>query len=111
MLCLRPSPDLVAGRSGYRTEVLGQRTGVKDPGDAKRPAKGTTPLRQREASRIRMHMCSPTRQSTGRIGHEAVASLTGDRDNPQQLSGRRTLPATHTSTYRPRTSYQRKVYP
>jgi hypothetical protein len=91
-------------------DVLGQRAGVEDTGDAQRPPEGSAPLRQREASRIRMHMRSPTRQSTGLIWNEAVASLTDDRDDPQQLSGRRPLPATHTGAYRPRTSYQQKVY-
>jgi hypothetical protein len=107
---LRPSADLVIGRSGYRTDVLGQRAGVKDTADAQRTPEGATPLRQREASRIRMQMRSPTRQSTGRIGREAVASLTGNRSDPQQLSGRRPLPATHTGAHRPRTSYHQKVY-
>jgi hypothetical protein len=79
---LRPPTGLVTGRSGYRTDVLGQRTAVQDTGDAQRSPEGATPLRQREASRIRMQMSSPTRQSTGRIRREAVASLTGNRDNP-----------------------------
>jgi hypothetical protein len=72
----------MTGRSGYRTDVLGQRTSVQDTGYAQRPPEGTAPLRQREASRIRMQVSSPTRQSTARIRHKAVASLTGNRDNP-----------------------------
>jgi len=72
----------VTGRSGYRTDVLGQRPAVQDTGDSQRTPEGATPLRQREASRIRMQVSSPTRQSTARIRHEAVASLTGNRDNP-----------------------------
>jgi hypothetical protein len=57
-----------------------------------------------------MQVRSPTRQSTGRIGNETVASLTGNRDDPQQIGGRRTLPATHAGAHRPRTSYQQRVY-
>ncbi|GFJ88961.1 hypothetical protein Prum_026030 [Phytohabitans rumicis] len=99
------------GRSGYRTDVLGQPVGVQDTHDAQRPPEGTAPLRQREASRIRMQMRSPTRQSTGRIRREAVSSLTGNRYDPQQLSGRRPPPATHTGAHRPRTSYHPESLP
>jgi hypothetical protein len=42
---LRPSPDLLAGRSGYRMDVLGQRTGVWDAGDTQRAPEGAAPLR------------------------------------------------------------------
>jgi hypothetical protein len=52
-----------SGRHGGRTDVLDQRAGVDDPGDPQRPPEGAAPLRQCEASRIGMHVCSSTRQS------------------------------------------------
>jgi hypothetical protein len=57
-------------RHGDRVEVLGERTGVRDTGEAQRPPEGAAPLRQREAGRIRMQMRSPTRRPAGRIGME-----------------------------------------
>jgi hypothetical protein len=85
--------------------MLGQLPDVDDPGDPQRAPEGATPTGQREASRVEMHVHTSARQTTGRIGPEAVTSLTADRDNPQQLSGRRALPATHTCAFRRRTSY------
>jgi hypothetical protein len=52
-----------------------------------------------------MQMRSPTRQPTVRIGPESETALVTDRDEPQQLMDGRTLTATHTGAYRPRTSY------
>jgi hypothetical protein len=74
----------VTGRSGYRTDVLGQRTSVQDTGDAQRPPEGATPLRQREASRIRVKVRSPARQSAIRIGLEPEVIPCSHRDEPQQ---------------------------
>ncbi|GAB3145818.1 hypothetical protein GCM10027290_26390 [Micromonospora sonneratiae] len=85
--------------------MLDQLTRVQDTGDTQRPPEGATPLCQREASRIRMQMRSPTRQSAGWVRLEAVTSPVADRYEPQQLMGRRALPATHTGAHRPRTSY------
>jgi hypothetical protein len=48
--------------------VLGQQTGVRNTGKTQRAPEGATPLRQREASRIRVQMRSPARQSAARIG-------------------------------------------
>jgi hypothetical protein len=48
--------------------VLGQQTGVEDTGESQRSPEGSTPLRQREASRIGVQMRSPARQSAARIG-------------------------------------------
>jgi hypothetical protein len=62
--------------------VLGQLTGVDDTGDPERTPEGAAPTGQREASRVRVQVCTPTRQPTGRIGPEAVTSLTADRDDP-----------------------------
>lgn len=73
----------MVGRSGYRTDVLGQLTGVGDPGQPQRPPEGAAPLCQRETSRIRMYVRSPTRQPAGRIRAEAVTSPVPDRDDPQ----------------------------
>jgi len=62
--------------------VLGQLAGVDDTGDPERAPKGATPPRQREASRVRVQVRTPARQPTGRVGPEAVTSLTADRDDP-----------------------------
>jgi hypothetical protein len=83
-----------------RTDVLGQRTGVGDPGETQRTPEGATPLRQREAGRIRMHMCSPTRQPANRIGLELRNSSGTDRDEPQQFDGRRALSTTDAGAHR-----------
>ena len=50
--------------------MLGKRTGVENPGEPQRPPEGATPLRQREAGRIRMQMSPPTRQYAAWIGLE-----------------------------------------
>jgi len=68
--------------------VLGKQTGVSNTGESQRAPEGPTPLRLREASRIRMHVCSPTRQSAARIGLELEMISRSDRDEPQQLRGR-----------------------
>ncbi|GAA2622709.1 hypothetical protein Adu01nite_02050 [Paractinoplanes durhamensis] len=61
--------------------MLGKRTGVSNSGESQRPPEGPAPLRQREASRIRMQMRSPTRQSAARIGLEAeVNPVTGQNE-------------------------------
>jgi hypothetical protein len=91
--------------------VPDQRAGVEDTGDAQRAPEGAPTLRQREASRIGMHVGSPTRQFASRIGEEAVFSSAPDRDHAQQLGGRSTLPATHTGAHRPRASYHRESLP
>ena len=76
-------------RHGDRTDVLGQQTGVSNTtGKSQRAPEGTTPFRQREASRIRMQMRSPTRQSAVRIGLEPEVIPRPDRDEPQQCGGR-----------------------
>jgi hypothetical protein len=68
--------------------VLGQQTGVSNTGDSQRPPEGATPLRQREAGRIRMQMRSPTRQSAARIGLEPEIIPGTHRDEPQQCECR-----------------------
>jgi hypothetical protein len=65
--------------------VLGQYPGVGDTGEAQRTPEGATPLRQREASRIRMQMRSPTRQSAVRIGLEPEVNPGTGRDEPNQI--------------------------
>jgi hypothetical protein len=75
--------------------VLGQRLGVRNTGETQRAPEGTTPLRQREASRIRVQMRSPARQSAVRIRLEPeIISGTG-RDEPNQLKSRRPIAATN----------------
>jgi hypothetical protein len=69
--------------------VLGQQPGVSNTGEAQRPPEGTASLRQREASRIRMQMRSPTRQSAVRIGQKPEVIPGAGRDEPNQLGGRR----------------------
>jgi len=96
---------------GHLTDGLRDLLGVGDTGQSKRAPEGATPLSQREACRVGMQMSSPTRLSACRVGHEAEPLRDGalntaiDRDNPQQLGGRRALPATHTGAYRRRTTY------
>jgi hypothetical protein len=63
--------------------VLGQRTGVSDPGETQRPPEGSASLRQREASQIRMHMCPPTRQTAARIGLKPEIISCSRRYEPQ----------------------------
>jgi hypothetical protein len=62
--------------------VLGQQTGVSNTSESQRPPEGTTPLRQREASRIRMKVRSPTRQSAARIGLKPEVVSCRNRDEP-----------------------------
>jgi hypothetical protein len=60
-----------SARHGDRTDVLGQLSGVSNTtGKSQRTPEGATPFRQREASRIRVQMRSPARQSSIRIGLE-----------------------------------------
>jgi hypothetical protein len=67
--------------------VLGQHPGVGDTGEAQRTPEGATPLRQREAGRIRMQMRSPTRQSAARIGLEPEVIPRSHRDEPHECEG------------------------
>jgi hypothetical protein len=59
--------------------------GVRDTVDAQRAPEGATPARQREASRIGVQVRSPSRQSAGRIGNEAMVRPLADRDDPQKV--------------------------
>ena len=68
--------------------MLRERTGVEDTGESQRPPEGATPLRLREASRIRMQMRPPTRQNAIRVRLEPEAISGADRDEPQQLGSR-----------------------
>ena len=77
-----------SGRHGDRSDVLGQQTGVSNTSEAQRTPEGATPLRQREAGRIRMQMCSPTRQSAVRIRLEPEIVSRSHRHEPQQIAGR-----------------------
>jgi len=63
--------------------VLGKQAGVSNTGESQRSPEGATPLRLRETSRIRMHMCSPARQPAVRIGLEPELTSRSDRDEPQ----------------------------
>ena len=93
--------------------MLGQRTGVSNTVESQRPPEGTTSLRQREASRIRMQMRSPTRQSAVRIGLEPEVNPGTGRDEPNQLGGRPAFTATDTHPHRSgaRRADHDKVYP
>ena len=80
----RDAPTI--GGSERMNEVgddLGERTGVHDTGDTKRAPEGAATLRQREASRIRVQVRSPARQSAARIGLEPENISRSDRDEPQ----------------------------
>ena len=70
-------------RHGDRSDVLGQQTGVSNTSKSQRTPEGATPLRQREAGRIRMQMCSPTRQTAARIRLEPEIISRSHRDEPQ----------------------------
>ena len=72
---------------GDRADVLGKQTGVSNTGESQRAPEGTTPLRQREASRIGMKMRSPARQSAARIGLEPEVIPGTGHDEPNQLEG------------------------
>ena len=72
-----------SGRHGDRTDVLGKQSGVSNTGESQRAPEGTSPLRLREADRIRMHMCSPARQPAVRIGLKPEVTPCFDRDEPQ----------------------------
>jgi hypothetical protein len=65
--------------------VLGQQPGVRDTRESQRTPEGATPLRQREAGRIRMQMRSPARQSTARIGQQPEIISRTARNEPNQL--------------------------
>jgi len=57
-----------SGRHGDRSDVLGKQAGVSNTGETQRSPEGASPLRLREAGRIRMQVRSPTRQPAARIG-------------------------------------------
>jgi hypothetical protein len=63
--------------------VLGQRAGVSNTGESQRAGESPAPLRLREASRIRVQVRSPARQSAARIGLEPETIPRSDRDEPQ----------------------------
>jgi hypothetical protein len=88
--------------------VLGQQTGVSNTGESQRPPEGASPLRQREAGRIRMQVRSPTRQSAARIGLEPEIIPGTGLNEPNQLGGRRTLATADTGARR---ADHEKVYP
>jgi hypothetical protein len=73
--------------------VLGQRLGVRNTGETQRAPEGATPLRQREASRIRVQMRSPARQSAARISQEPEIISGAGRNEPNQLESRRPIAA------------------
>ena len=66
-----------------RADVFGKQAGVSNTGETQRTPEGATPLRLREAGRIRMQVCSPARQPTARIGLEAEVIPVSHRDEPQ----------------------------
>ena len=99
---------MLSARLSDLAEKLGQRLGVSDTGQSQRPPEGATPLRQREAGRIRMQMRSPTRQSAVRIGLEPEILPGAGRDEPNQNGSRRALATANT---RARRTDRRKVYP
>jgi hypothetical protein len=72
-----------SGRHGDRPDVLGKQASVSNTGESQRTPEGATPLRLREAGRIRMHVCSPARQPAARIGLEPEVTSRSDRDEPQ----------------------------
>ena len=72
-----------SGRHGDRSDVLGKQSGVSNTGESQRAPEGTTPLRLREAGRIRMQVRSPARQPAARIGLEPEVTSRSDRDEPQ----------------------------
>ena len=77
-----------SGRHGDRSDVLGKQSGVSNTGESQRTPEGATPLRQREASRIRVQVRSPARQSAFRIGLKPeIISGTG-HDETQQCGSR-----------------------
>jgi hypothetical protein len=87
-------------------ERLVKLAGIQDTGHAQCTSEDAPTRRKREASRIGMQMDSPTRPSARRVGHKGEnLTFALFRDDSQQLTGWRTLPATHTSAYRPRTPY------
>jgi hypothetical protein len=91
-----------------RADVLGQQTGVSNTGESQRTPEGTAPLRQREASRIRMKVRSPARQSAVRIGLKPEKISRFHRDEPHQCGGRRAFATADAGSRR---ADHRKVYP
>jgi hypothetical protein len=86
-------------------DVLDQRTGVGSSGHPQRAPEGAAAFRQCETGQIRMQMRAPTRPLTGRIGlKNDCVDPAPYPDQPQQLGGRRTLPAAHTGADRRRAS-------
>ena len=77
-----------SARHGDRADVLGKQSGVSNTGETQRTPEGATPLRLREAGRIKMQVRSPTRQLTARIGLQPEVTPGLHRDEPQQLRGR-----------------------
>ena len=72
-----------SGRHGDRSDVLGKQAGVSNTGESQRATEGASPLRLREAGRIRMHVCAPARQPAIRIGLKPELTSRFDRDEPQ----------------------------
>ena len=90
-----------------RTDVPGQQPGVRNTGQSQRPPEGAPPLSQREAGRIKMHMCSPTRQPAAWVRLKPMTGLRPDRDEPQQFRVRRAFAAADTGAHRQPTPTKR----
>src|SRR5256885_12476649 len=106
IVCSCRSSYLAVGRDSRpagcpgRCEHRGERAGVDDTGDAQCAPEGATALRKREAGRIGVHMCSPSRPDARRVGLGDEHSVTPlNRDDSQQLGGLGSLPATHPGAY------------
>ncbi|GAA2473298.1 hypothetical protein Ahu01nite_046730 [Winogradskya humida] len=63
--------------------MLGKQAGVSNTGETQRTPEGASPLRLRKAGRLGVHVRSPTRQSTVRIGLKLENVSCFDRDEPQ----------------------------
>ena len=75
-----PTPKRLAD-AAKKVDVLGQWTGVSNTVESQRAPEGTAPLRQREASRIRVKVRPPARQSAIRIGLEPEVIPRSRRDD------------------------------
>jgi len=92
--------------------VIDERSRVEDTGDTQRTPEGASPLRQCDTGRIGVHVGTSPRKSASGIGDQADLFTIRDRDEPQQLRGRRTLPTTDAGAHRrPRATYHRRSLP
>ncbi len=91
-------------------DILPERREIERARNAKRTVQRPTPLREGNASPIRMHGGTSTGKPPGGVRNGSEAGRAGHRNHAQQLGSDHPLPATHTRADRGRLAHHVKVY-